>query len=75
MSNNIVDLTDQFNDILSEYDVGDHAVDLDAWSTWDLMDVLQLMEQALLLRGEELPVRPDTSDAEKEYDDAMLPTY
>lgn len=58
MSNDVMDLTDQLGDLLSEYGVAEGAgevVDLDAWATQDLQACMKIFEQALELRaGQEI---------------------
>ena len=49
--NDIVDLTDAFNDIIDEYtgELGG-IVDLDAWHISDIERCMQILEQVLQLR-------------------------
>lgn len=59
-SNDVVDLTDRFNDIVDTYQgMGDAIVDLDAWATEDLLEVVSIVEQAIHLRalGEDIEGR------------------
>ena len=77
MSNDAADLTDQFNELLEEYTVGEEGsfavVDFDSWSTDDLRRVQELVIQVLTIRASEymeegLPVPDiDEYDLTEEY--------
>jgi hypothetical protein len=66
MSNDIVDLTDQFNELILEYmGYGDQVVDFDCWA---VSDILRLAD--LVACGAALAVvqrTPNTEDDSDEY--------
>ena len=75
--NDFVDLTDEFNDLLEAYSIGEEpaaVVDLDAWSSADLNRICELSEQVLTLRGEQRSTPSEFPfDAAGEYDGSGLP--
>lgn len=52
MMNDYTDLSDEFQDLIDNY-TGEFGavVDLDAWSSDDLMRVIRIMERILEMRG------------------------
>lgn len=77
--NDIVDLTDTFNDIVSEYLIGEDGeivVDLDAWATEDLVQLRDLITAALQVRASEYMDRGlALQDSEDEYLEEGYPVY
>lgn len=70
-----VDITDQMNDLLEAYSLGEGGitvVDLDAWATADLNLLATLAEQMLEQRGEQRAERDDYSTLQGEYDASGL---
>jgi len=73
MSNDIVDLTDEFNRIISEYEGGMTSgcvVDFDAWGVDDLVALSLVVDQAL-----ELCIQQRLLEIERETNDELLEEY
>lgn len=49
--NDFADLTDRLNEILEAYTEADTLVDLDSWAVEDLIEVIEILQQALYLLG------------------------
>jgi len=73
MSNDIVDLTDEFNRIISEYEGGmteGSVVDFDAWCVDDIVALSSVIDQAL-----ELCIQQRLLELERETNDELLEEY